>query len=88
MRRQGRADAVGADEGSDADRLADRTAAAGAVTPPDKNRAEARDYDRDPHADRDEIERLFGRLEHHRRAATRYEKPGRNTSRSSVWRPR
>ncbi len=69
-----------ADKGYDADWLADQIAAAGAevVVPPKKNRTEPRDYDRNLYADLNKIERLFNRLKHYRRVATRYDKLGRN----------
>ena len=69
-----------ADKGYDADWLADQIAAGGAevVIPPKKNRVEPRDYDENLYADRNKIERLFNRLKHYRRVATRYDKLGRN----------
>ena len=72
--------AVVADRGYDADWLVARIAAAGAeaVIPPKANRIERRAYDANLYADRNKIERLFGRLKHYRRVATRYEKLGRN----------
>ncbi len=74
------AGAVVADKGYDADWLAEQIAEAGAVVviPPKANRVERRDYDRNLYADRNKIERLFGRLKHYRRVATRYDKTGRN----------
>jgi len=73
-------DAVVADKGYDADWLADHIAAAGAevVIPPKKNRTAPRAYDANLYADRNKIERLFNRLKHYRRVATRYDKLGRN----------
>ncbi len=73
-------DAVIADKGYDADWLADQIAAAGAevVIPPKKGRVAPRDYDRNLYADRNKIERLFNRLKHYRRVATRYDKLGPN----------
>ena len=48
------------------------------MIPPKKNRTVQRAYDRNLYADRNKIERLFNRLKHYRRVATRYEKLGRN----------
>ena len=69
-----------ADKGYDADWLADQIAALGSevVIPPRKNRTEPRAYDENLYADRNKIERLFNRLKHYRRVATRYDKLGRN----------
>ena len=74
------AGAVIADEGYDADWLVEQVREAGAavVIPPKKNRVEPRDYDRNLYADRNKVERLFNRLKHYRRVATRYDKLGRN----------
>jgi putative transposase len=74
------AEAVVADRGYDADWLVRQIAAAGAeaVIPPKVNRTEQRTYDANLYADRNKIERLFNRLKHYRRVATRYEKLGRN----------
>lgn len=73
-------EAVVADRGYDADWLVERIEAAGAeaVIPPKANRTQQRAYDANLYADRNKIERLFGRLKHYRRVATRYEKLGRN----------
>lgn len=72
--------AVIADKGYDADWLVERLVAAGAepVIPPKKSRVEQRDYDENLYADRNKVERLFNRLKHYRRVATRYEKRARN----------
>lgn len=69
-----------ADKGYDADWLAEQILAAGAevVIPPKSNRIVQRSYDANLYADRNKIERLFNRLKHYRRIATRYEKLGRN----------
>ena len=69
-----------ADKGYDADWLVARIEASGAeaVIPPKRNRVAPRAYDANLYADRNKIERLFGRLKHYRRVATRYEKLGRN----------
>ena len=74
------AGAVVADKGYAADWLAAQIAATGAavVIPPKKNRVAPRDYDRNLYADRNKIERLFNRMKHYRRVATRYEKLARN----------
>lgn len=74
------AGAVLADRGYDADWLVDQIAAAGAevVIPSKKNRTVARAHDANLYADRNKIERLFGRLKHYRRVATRYDKTGQN----------
>jgi putative transposase len=74
------AEAVVADKGYDADWLVAQIEVAGAepVIPPKANRTEQRDYDANLYADRNKIERLFNRLKHYRRVATRYEKLGRN----------
>ena len=69
-----------ADKGYDAGWLVEQIEAAGAVAviPPKKNRTVQRSYDADLYGERNEIERLFNRLKHYRRVATRYEKTGRN----------
>ena len=74
------AGAVVADRGYDADWLVTLVEARGAaaVIPPKSNRTVQRSYDANLYADRNKIERLFGRLKHYRRVATRYEKLGRN----------
>jgi putative transposase len=74
------AEAVVADKGYDADWLVAQIEGAGAepVIPPKANRTEQRAYDANLYADRNKIERLFNRLKHYRRVATRYEKLGRN----------
>lgn len=75
-----RADAVVADRGYDANWLVAQIEASGAeaVIPAKRNRRVLREYDANLYADRNKIERLFGRLKHYRRVATRYEKLGRN----------
>lgn len=69
-----------ADKGYDADWLVKLIEATGAeaVIPPKANRKVERSYDANLYADRNKIERLFGRMKHYRRVATRYEKLGRN----------
>lgn len=73
-------DAVLGDKGYDSNDLVEQIVEAGAavVIPPRKNRTEPRDYDRNLYADRNKIERFFGRLKQYRRVATRYEKLGQN----------
>ena len=72
--------AVVADKGYDADWLVAQVESGGAeaVIPPKRNRLTPRTYDANLYADRNKVERLFGRLKHYRRVATRYEKLGRN----------
>ena len=74
------AEAVVADKGYDSDAFVDQIEQSGAeaVIPPRRHRKEPRDYDANLYADRNKIERLFGRLKHYRRIATRYEKTARN----------
>jgi transposase len=50
------------------------------VIPPRKNRHVQREINRNLYADRNKIERFFGRIKHYRRIATRYEKTARNYS--------
>lgn len=47
---------------------------AAAVIPPTVNRLDQRDYDQNLYADRNKVERFFGRLKEARGFATRYEK--------------
>ena len=54
------------------------TAGAEAVIPPRKNRNEPREYDRELYKERNLVERLFQKLKHFRRIATRYERLKRN----------
>jgi putative transposase len=72
--------AVIADKGYDADHFVAEIEQSGAeaVIPPRRNRKVQRRYDANLYADRNKIERLFGRLKHYRRVATRYEKTARN----------
>lgn len=74
------AGAVIADKGYDSDALVGEIEDSGAeaVIPPRSHRKEQRDYDENLYADRNKIERLFNRLKHYRRVATRYEKTARN----------
>ena len=72
--------AVVADRGYHADWLVRAIEASGAVEviPSRSNKTAQRAYDASLYADRNKVERLFGRLKHYRRVATRYEKLGRN----------
>ena len=72
--------AVIGDKGYDSDALVEQIESAGAVAviPSRKNRTVARDHDANLYADRNKIERFFGRLKQCRRVATRYEKLGQN----------
>ncbi len=49
-----------------------------AVIPPRKNRLEQRSYDKELYKERNLVERLFQKMKHFRRVATRYERLGRN----------
>lgn len=73
-------DAVLADKGYDSNALlafiADLDAQA--VIPPKRNRVEQRELDDHLYAERNKVERLFNRLKHYRRLATRYDKTARN----------
>ena len=72
------AGAVVADKGYDADWLVEQITATGAeaVIPPRRNRKRQHWFDENLYADRNKVERLFNRLKHYRRVATRYEKTG------------
>jgi len=65
-----------ADKGYDADSfiVAIETGEAIAVIPPRKNRKAAREYDEYLYRERNLVERLFQKLKHYRRIATRYER--------------
>ena len=65
-----------ADKGYDADAFiaAIETGEAIAVIPPKKNRKVAREYDEHLYRERNLVERLFQKLKHFRRIATRYER--------------
>lgn len=73
-------EAVLADKGYDSDALlvfiADLDAQA--VIPSKRNRIEQRTLDDHLYAERNKVERLFNRLKHYRRLATRYDKTARN----------
>mgnify|MGYP001173531598 CR=1 FL=1 len=75
-----KADFVLADKGYDSNRLIDFIRASGAVAmiPARKNRLEGRDYDKAIYKERNLVERLFQKLKHYRRIATRYERLARN----------
>lgn len=68
--------AVVADKAYDTNRVLETIAEHGAepVIPPKANRVEQRPYDENLYADRNKVERLFGRLKEARGFATRYEK--------------
>ena len=65
-----------ADKGYDADAFpaSIKATEAIAVIPPRSNRAVARDYDEHLYGERNRVERLFQKLKHYRRIATRYER--------------
>ena len=75
-----KADFVLADRGYDSNRLIEliRASGATAVIPARKNRLEERDYDKVIYKERNLVERLFQKLKHYRRIATRYERLARN----------
>lgn len=68
--------AVVADKAYDTTNVLEALAKRGAepVIPPRKNRLEQRPYDENLYADRNKVERFFGRLKEARGFATRYEK--------------
>ena len=74
------ADFVLADKGYDANELIETIQSTGAVAviPPRKNRIESRVYDKIIYKERNFVERLFQKLKHYRRMATRYERLARN----------
>jgi transposase len=71
-----RAEAVPADKGYDADYIvqAAENMKAIAVIPPKANRKIQREYDSELYKERNLVERLFNKLKHFRRVATRYDK--------------
>jgi putative transposase len=71
-----KADAVLADKGYDADYILAVASGmnAQAVIPPKANRAVQRMYDRELYQERNLVERMFNKLKHWRRIATRYDK--------------
>jgi len=68
--------AVVADKAYDTNKVLDTLAQqqAEAVIPPKANRLDQRQYDENLYADRNKVERFFGRLKEARGFATRYEK--------------
>ncbi len=71
-----KAEAVLADKGYDADYIVEAIAGmnALAVIPPKSNRIVQREYDKDLYKERNHVERMFNKLKHFRRVATRYDK--------------
>ena len=69
-----------ADKGYDSDKVVQKVVESGAepVIPPRSNRKEQRFYDKHIYKERNLVERLFLKLKHFRRVATRYERLGRN----------
>jgi len=65
-----------ADKGYDADYIinAIEDMDAEVVIPPRSNRNEQREYDKILYEERNNVERMFGKLKHFRRVATRYDK--------------
>ena len=53
------------------------------VVPPKRNRTASWDYDREAHKGRNMVERVFNRMKHHRKAATRQTGPTRPSSPTS-----
>ena len=74
------ADVVLADKGYDSNDFIENIQISGAVAviPPRKNRVETRSYDKIIYKERNVVERLFRKLKHYRRIATRYERLARN----------
>ena len=70
-----KAKAVLADKGYDADYIIQAASKIGAqaVIPPKKTRSSTRSWDKTLYKERNLIERLFGKLKHFRRVATRYD---------------
>ena len=73
-------DFVLADKGYDSNNFIATIQAGGAVAviPPRRNRVESRVYDKVIYKERNFVERLFQKLKHYRRIATRYERLARN----------
>ena len=69
-----------ADKGYDSNDFVEKVRISGAIAviPARKNRLEGRDYDKTIYKERNYVERLFQKLKHYRRIATRYEKLARN----------
>jgi transposase len=70
------AEAILADKGYDSNAIVEFVEKIGAkvVIPPKKNRLVQRDYDKILYKERNRVERLFNKLKHFRRVATRYDK--------------
>ena len=75
-----KADFVLADKGYDSNDFIENIQAGSsvAVIPARKNRIEERDYDQTIYKESNFVERLFQKLKHYRRIATRYERLARN----------
>ena len=71
-----KAEAVLADKGYDADYIVETVEKTGAIAviPPKSSRLKPREYDKELYKERNLIERLFNKLKHFRRVATRYDK--------------
>ena len=71
-----KADAIWADKGYDANDIIDAVSGRNAlvVIPPKANRKRQRAYDTELYQERNLVERLFNKLKHFRRVATRYDK--------------
>ena len=71
-----KAEAVLADKGYDADYVVEAVGSMGAIVviPPKSNRKVLREYDAVLYKERNHIERMFSKLKHFRRVATRYDK--------------
>jgi transposase len=71
-----KAEAVLADKGYDADYVIEAVGNMGAIVviPPKSNRKILRKYDAVLYKERNHIERMFSKLKHFRRVATRYDK--------------
>ena len=61
-------------EGGDSIRLLAESSGLTPVVPPKKNRTDPWDYDRQAYKGRNVVERVFNRMKHHRKAATRYDR--------------
>lgn len=70
------AEAVLADKGYDADYIVEAVTGMKAlvVIPPKSNRIVQREYDKELYKERNHVERMFNKLKHFRRVATRYDK--------------
>jgi len=63
-----------ADKGYDANYIVTAVGKAQAVIPPRSMRKSPRDYDKELYKERNLVERMFNKLKHFRRVATRYDK--------------